>query len=389
MRRGLALLGMAAVLLSLSPVAAKRPAPSTIVFNGEDNRLNAYEVSGKRVVKQTVIPSAEDAPKRGLDLNAQICFFPDGSRRFVAGEDTGQGRTGHPGWGIFKLKGDRIGRLSATEGGKLTPTYQTSDNESERGPLEDNPENYGCGFLRNGRIVTTDVGNQIPGNSGNGQLIVWFPPFNSFRVRYCKIDITIATAQGIYVGRDDGVYVASARPGLPPNVDGGVIFRYDGKRFPTSNRASGGCGGKDETGAPMANPDRVSRSVFIRDPQNATTPNAIVPSGHGTFYVSSVFTGVISEFDRTGGFMRRVLEPPPGEFLAPFSTGSPIGLGVDRKGTLYYADLGLVLGPPPGPGDHTGTVRRIRFVSGEPQVPEQLDDKLNFPDGIGVLELPR
>ena len=43
----------------------------------------------------------------GLDINAQICFFPDG-RTFIAGEDTGQPDPTQ-GWGIFKLPGTRSG----------------------------------------------------------------------------------------------------------------------------------------------------------------------------------------------------------------------------------------------------------------------------------------
>ena len=87
------------------------------------------------------------------------------------------------------------GTLQAKKIGKLTPTYQGS---------ADNAENYGCGFLRDGRVLTTDVGNQATGN-GDGQLIVWFPPFNRTKVRYCKIDTGIATAGSILVKHDTRV----------------------------------------------------------------------------------------------------------------------------------------------------------------------------------------
>jgi hypothetical protein len=54
---------------------------------------------------------------------------------------------------------------------------------------------------------------------------------------------------------------------------------------------------------------------------------------------------------------------------------------------LYYADLGLVNNNGNiGPGRNTGTVRRIRFVNGQPQPPETIDSMLRFPDGVGVLE---
>ena len=39
-----------------------------------------------------------------------------------------------------------------------------------------------------------------------------------------------------------------------------------------------------------------------------------------------------------------------------------------------------------GPGDKTGSLRRIRFVDGKPQPPETMATPLDFPDGIGIFE---
>jgi hypothetical protein len=349
----------------------RSPSPA-IVFSGEGNNLNAYE-SVPPFRKQRVITTRDEDP-HGLDINAQICFFPGakkgGTRWFIAGEDTGQPNPPQ-GWGIFSLRGHTVGKLHAKKIGKLTPTYQGSS---------DNAENYGCGFLKDGRVLTTDVGNQASGE-GDGQLIVWFPPFNQTLVRYCKLDTGIATAGGIFV-RNDQVYVASARP---PTAG---VWRYTGP-FPTSNTASGGCGRTDSTGAPLA--DAVQKEIFIPAAGPIPTPNAIVPSPRG-FYVSSVITGVIAEFDRRGTFLRTVLAPPAGATLGatPFATGTPLGLGVDRKGNLFYADIGIVISPDGiGPGDRTGAVRRIHFVDGEPRPPQTMDRRLAFPDGIGVLERVR
>lgn len=337
-----------------------------LVFNGEANRLNAYAPDlGDQ--KQTVIERRSQDPN-GWDINGQICFDPDGSRRFIAGEDTGQPNP-PAGWGFFQLFDDVIGRLSAERIGKLTPTYQSGD---------DNAENYGCGFLSDGRLVTSDVGNQASG-PGNGQLILWFPPFDRTDVPYCKIDVTVGTAGQIYVDEQDRVYLASARenPG---------IYRYVGP-FPTSNTAAGGCGRRDSTGAPLA--DDLNKQLFIPSSADVPTPNGIVRSPLGGFYVSSVLNGVIAEFDRDGRYLRRVLQPPQGEQLGPnpYSTGSPLGLGIDSTGTIYYADIGLVLrNGNIGPGADTGTVRRIRFRASDPLPPEVMDFGLDFPDGIGVLE---
>ena len=87
-------------------------------------------------------------------------------------------------------------------------------------------------------------------------------------------------------------------------------------------------------------------------------------------------------------FVRTVLEPP-GPSVFPIPTGNPLGIGLASDGTIYFADIGLVGGSGGiGPGNRTGTVRRIRFVDGAPQPPEIMDSGLDFPDGIGILELP-
>ncbi len=346
-----------------------REKPRAIVFSAEGNNLNAYD-SVPPFRRQRVITTRADDPK-GLDINAQICFFPGVKRGdtkwFIAGEDTGQPNPPQ-GWGIFQLKGKRIGHLQAKEIGKLTPTYQGS---------ADNAENYGCGFLRDGRVLTTDVGNQASGN-GDGQLIVWFPPFNRTRVRYCKVDTGIATAGSILV-KHDTVYLASARP---PTAG---VWRYTGP-FPTSNTAAGGCGKRDVTGAPLA--DSVHKKLFIPTGGSVVSPNALTRSPRG-YYVSSVINGVIAEFDEHGKFLRNVLQPAAGDTLGatPYRTGTPLGIGVDDKGDLFYADIGIVISADGvGPGDHTGTVRRIHFVHGRPQPPQTMKRHLDFPDGIGILE---
>jgi hypothetical protein len=372
-RRGvrIVLAGTAALALAAAwggTGGTSRPAQSSskgvIVLNGEGNNLNAY-TADPPFTKQNVIRNHDDDPK-GLDINAQICFFPDGSKRFIAGEDTGQPNPPQ-GWGIFQLHGDAVGKLSAKKIGKLTPTYQ---------PSNDNAENYGCGFLSDGRVLTTDIGNQA-GGPEDGQLIVWFPPFNRTKVRYCKLDVAIATAGGIYVDAKDRVYVPSARA---PTA--GVV-RYGGP-FPTSDTAKGGCSAKDATGAPMA--PSVKKEQFITLGNGLSAPIAIVRAPRNNFYVSSVISGVINEYDANGGYVRTVLQPPAGELLGEqtFSSGTPLGLGVGPDGTLYYADIGITVttkGIGPGP---EGTVRRIRFVDGAPQPPETMGGGLQYPDGIGV-----
>ena len=338
-------------------------APSTIVLSTEGNNLNAYEANPP-FRRQSVIRTAADDPD-GLDINGQVCVLPDGSGLFVAGEDTGQPeRT--PGWGIFELAGVAVGELEAREVARLVPTYQT-----------EGPENYGCGVLSDGRIVTTDIGNQATGPP-TGQLIVWFPPFDSEEVPYCKIDVALPTPGGIQVV-DDVVYLALARP------PGNGIVRYDGP-FPTSPDAAGGCGRVDGTGAPLA--DEAHRAQFIAADEHVATPNAVVGTPAGGFYVSSAFTGVLAEYDDAGRFVRALVTPPAGEQLGaePYSTGAPFGMGVDpTTGSVYWADLAIGVTDSIGPIDGAGTVRRITFdADGNPRPAETMDEGLDFPDGIGI-----
>ncbi len=331
-----------------------------IVFSTEGNNLNAY-VGEEPFEKQTVIATAADDPD-GMDINGQLCFFPDDPHRLIAGEDTGQPeRT--PGWGIFEIDGDRVGDLSATEVGRLVPSYQ------------DDPDNYGCGVLSDGRVVTTDLGNKVEGPP-SGQLIVWFPPFDSEEVSYCKLDITLPTPGGIVVDDDDTLYVATARP------PGNGVFRFTGP-FPTSADADGGCGGTDPLGAPMA--DSVDKELFIPADDHALTPNALAVDADGTFYLSSAFTGTIARYAADGTYVDTLVAPSPSEAFGAEArpSGSPFGLAVLDDGTIFWADLGLGISDGGvGPLDGQGTVRRYDAASGEPSA--VMDEGLDFPDGIGI-----
>lgn len=350
-----------------------------LVFNGQGNHLDAYS-SAPPFEHQRVISSAAEDPDGGLDINAQLCFFDgdDGTRYLIAGEDTDQGGEGVQGWGIFEVAGDRIGDLAATESAKLTPTFQGNSN----------PENYGCGRLSDGRIVTGDVGNQA-GGPATGQLIIWFPPYDSFDdVTYCKLDVEIGTALQIAVDDEDHVYITSSLGRSEERPSG--VYRYS-PPFPTGPTAEDGCGQSDATGAPLA--DEVTRELFIPTGDGLGFPAGIVQRPDGGFYVSSQASGVINAYAADGTFERTVLAPPGGDELDAdgFTWGSPQGLGLGPDGTLYYADIGIVRTESEdffdiGPGEGTGSVRRITFdTDGEPSEPEVMADGLDYPDGIGVL----
>lgn len=120
---------------------------------------------------------------------------------------------------------------------------------------------------------------------------------------------------------------------------------------------------------------------------NLSSPSGITrgPSGH--FFVASVITGAINEYDAGWHYVQAVLQRPAGETLGPepYSTGTPLGITVGPDGTLYYADIGVVSDASGiGPGTKTGSVQRITFTDGVPNAPETMASRLQFPDGIGL-----
>ncbi len=326
------------------------------LFSPEGNNLWAYELTppfaSQKVNAANETFDGSPGNPDGWDINGQICTFRSGGKHYlITGEDTHQPNP---------------------------PTYQGG------------PDNFGCGVLSDGRVVTTDIGNEVSGPA-NGQLIVWFPPFDRQDVSYCKIDLQVATGQQIYVGPDDSLYLASPRPAAEADATAAGIFRYTGP-FPSSADAAGGCGRTDALGSPLADSYRKERLIGAPD-HGVSTPSGVVGAPSGHLYVASVITGVINEYDADGRFVRTVLEPPDGERLGetPFSTGTPLGLALGDDGTLYYADIGIVIsGAEVGPGPKTGSVRRITFGSdGEPNPPETMAAGLQFPDCLGLWSMRR
>ncbi len=372
--------------------------PQQLVYSTEGNRLRRFDIDTigtGSLVEDILIERALDDPINGRDVNGEICFDPDDSGDFMLGEDTGQ-PTIHPGYGRFDSTG--------TQTGKNSPTF-----------FEPQGEPHGCEFADNGTLFTSSIGAPDSG-SGDGQLILWFPPFDEFpgaptpypnteiSTNFCKIAVDVATAGGVAIDELDRVYLASAR-----GASGPAILRYS-PPFPTGPDAPGGCGALDGLGSPLA--DTVNEEIFILDFANLATPTGIVRAPNGNWYVSSVFTGVIAEYDQDGNFVRRILEPEDDDGQLPLLTGHPQGLAVDCAGSVYYGDLALVIsggseltfggamtvGSPEntlrdiGPGPN-GTVRRITFdIAGVPRAPELIKDGLAFPDGVtirdGDLETP-
>ena len=303
---------------------------------------------------QRVITTRADDPK-GLDINAQICFFP-GSTTARAGSSparTPASRTRRRAGGSSSSRARRSASSGPRKVGKLMPTYQGSS---------DNAENYGCGFLRDGRVLTTDVGNQATGN-GDGQLIVWFPPFDRTTVRYCKIDVGIATAGGI-CGRRPGPRLRRLGPAARPSG----VHRYT-RAVPDVGHA--------ERRLRLARRHRraddhegARTRSSSRRPRPLATPNAIVPAPRGGWYVSSVFNGVIAEYSGHGHVPAH--DPPaagrrdPRREAVLHRHAARHRRGPARRPLLRRHRHRRSAPDGIGPGDNTGTVRRIRFVDGQP-----------------------
>ncbi len=339
----------------------------TIVLGPAGGGLDAYEAEPPfRSV--ALLPRGEDADPV---VNGQVCLFPDGTRRFVAGARDPAGGPDATGWGVFQLEGTTLDDLTVEERSRLVPSYQ---------PGIDPGTPAGCGFLSDGRLVTTDIGNRADGEP-TGQLTIWLPPYDGQDVASCKLDTTIGTALSLWVDDQDRIYVTSARG------PGAGVWRYSGP-YPTAADAAGGCGGTDATGAPSA--DRTRKERFIAPDALAATPSGITGGPGGSLFVSSATTGAINEYDANGTFVRTVLQPPAGTTLgaSPLPTGTPLGLAFDPAGALFYADVGLTVttpGAPPTATAGAGSVRRIVFQDGTALPPEIVGRGLDAPDGLGLL----
>lgn len=332
-----------------------------LLFSTEGNRLHRIDtdtIGTGQQDRDVLVERAADDPLDGRDVNGEICFFPDGSGRFVLGEDTGQ-PTPPAGWGIFDGDGTQVA--------KLTATY-----------LEDGAEPHGCEFAPDGTLFTSEVGFQGFGTA-TGQLIQWFD-IDGPTPTFCKLATDLGTAGGVAIDELGRVYVTQ--------TSGLSIERFS-PPFPTSATPEGGCGAVDPTGAPAA--DVVDREQFASPSDGMLTFSGVAFAPNGNLYASSVLTGRIAEYDQDGTLVRLLLAPD--ESVPSIPTGHPQGLAVGADGTLYYADLDLQgTLPDVGPGPD-GKVRRIRFdANGDPLPPEIVLDGLAFPDGLGIapgdLETP-
>ncbi len=358
------------IAIGLGIAGAANAALPELLYVSEGNRLRRLDVDTfdrGPVLEEIVIENAARDPERGRDINGTICPVPGPGGLLITGEDTGQPDT-PAGWGVLTGAGDAVGKLTATA-------------------FAEQAEPYGCAFTPSGQLFTTEVGRQ-GFFFGSGQLITWFPPYTGFpgppgaypntdatRDNYCKLAVDLGTAAAVVADAEDRLYVAAS--------SSREVLRF-APPYPSAPDAGGGCGASDSLGSPLA--DRVQRERFIgpRWSDGLVTYSGLAFAPNGNLYAASVATGRIGEFDPQGELVRLVLDP--GSWLPPYPTGFPMGLAVDGKGTLYYADLDLELGLFSVSRGENGKVWRIRFdASGAPQAPEIVLGGLRFPDGLAVL----
>lgn len=328
----LALVCMATVaVLGLAACEDNEGSGAERLFAPQGNQLDVYDTETD--VATVFIPSEQN------NVNGEVCPLPDGSGKFLMGEDTNQDTGVRMGWGIFSPEGELLQKIPEPE----TP------GEAKQ------PEPYGCAFDDQDRLFVSDIGSGQFG-ADDGKLIVFFPPeYETF----CVLDTTIRTAGALAIDDEANVYLAES---VPP----GEVLRF-APPFPASAEE---CDSVD-----------VNRATFIKD-KDLNTPLGIVRQPNGNWYMSSVLLPpVIREYDAEGTYIRTILDEEAG--------GNPAGLALASDGTLYYADLALEEKPPPqayGPAEGEGTVRKITFdADGEPAPPETIGQGLDYPDSVSVL----
>jgi hypothetical protein len=370
------------------------------VLSGEGNRLWAYDAQtgSSRLVVQAQNPigtsraATPPSSPHKYDINGQICLSPDG-HHLVTGEDTVlpiKGKVGDShdpriaGWGYYRITGDSLTTLRVTEIGKLAPN-------AGLGPgYTGDPDNYGCGFLDRHRLFTTAIGNTLPGEEANGQLFLFFGPFTrdyriardksarfyAGRVPHCAIDNTLATAGGIAIDRNGDVYVATNRPddALQP----GSIWRYRGDWPDSPEQCT-----KRYVARHIHKTRVIPRTAVGPAPDpHAATPSAVTISPWDTLVVSSVFTGTVAEYTKTGFWVRDLYPQTPVAVPTGPTGQTPFGLRFTADRSLWISDLGIV-GADSAPD--MGSVIRIRFDgNGTRGAVTTVRDGLQFPDGLGV-----
>ncbi len=321
-----------------------------IVFTAAAGTIDAYLTSSP-YTRQRVV--AAGTGRDGTTPHGQICFVPDGTRRFVVAEiRTPAGAPAAAGWGIYQLTGDEIGAFRVRRLGGW---------DSPGAPSIDAPATYGCAFLPDGRLFTTDIGNQRSG-AATGRVVEWFGPFDSPTVASCVVASDLATPLGLSADTNGAVYLASARA---PTAG---VWRYDGT-FATD-------------AASCVHAAVTSTQLVTGGTSGLSAPTAVaVAPSNKAFVVTSAPDGLVVAFDLDGANPEDLLRPTP---QRPKS--SPFGITVSPTGSVIYVDTALVADAKGvlTPGDRSGSLLVIDPSGGSNPAPSVMDHGLDGPDGLGL-----
>jgi sugar lactone lactonase YvrE len=356
-----------------APTTTTVPGKSAVVLLSVGGNIDAY-AANPPFTRQRVV-AAGSAPG-GIEPHGQICFFPDGSRRFVTAE-TRPAAAGAfaAGYGVYQLTGDRVGAFRVRRlSGFVSPSAAGST-----------PSTYGCAFTNDGRLFTTDAGAAT--GPATGQIVEWLPPLTGTTVAHCVIASGVASPGGLAADGHGGVALASSR------APGAGVWEYTGQ-FPTSGSACGALNTVSPT-APAGTP-RVTTGVAAAElihagPHGLSAPSAVASSPDGrSLVVTSAPDGVIARYSLAGAFQSILLAPSAGEQLAatPRANGTPQGVAVNADGTVFYADPGLVRSAngTVAPAAMAGSLRRVTVTNGQAGKPQALKQHLPAPDGLGIFD---
>ena len=351
-----------------------QPGHDAVVFVSVGGNIDAYATQPP-FDRQRVVAAGTVAD--GSEPHGQICFLPDGSRRFVVAETRpASGSTpAAAGFGLYQLTGNDVGtyRVARVAGVRLSSAAPTTT--------------YGCAFLPDGRLFTTVVGSAT--GAGTGQLVEWFPPFTAAGATHCTIATGLASPGGLAADPAGGIEVAVAR------APGAGVWHFTGA-FPASAKACGSLSPPTTTAGTQPGPTTVASGIraaplVTAGANGLTAPAAVALTADGKgFVATSPPDGVIDQYDLSGHFVGTVLAPPAGEQLGitPRASGTPQGVAVNADGTVFYTDPALVRSSDGtvAPAARAGSLRRIVVTGGKPGAPQVVNRQLPAPDGLGIFD---
>jgi hypothetical protein len=354
-----------------------QPGQDAVVFVSVGGNIDAY-ASHPPFDRQRVVAAGTAAD--GSEAHGQICFLPDGSRRFVVAE-TRPARGATPasaGFGLYQLTGNDVGTYRVARLGGVNAPSPVSTAA---------PTTYGCAFLPDGRLFTTVVG--AGSGAPTGELIEWFPPFTAARATHCTIATGLASPGGLAADHRDAIDVAV------PRSPGAGVWHFSGA-FPASATSCGALTPPATTAGAPTGPATVasgitSAQLVAAGANGLGAPAAVaVTADSKGLVVTSPPDGVIDQLDLSGHFVSSILTPPAGEQLgtSPRASGTPFGVAVNADGAVFYADPGLLKAADGSiaAGPRLGSLRRIVVTGGKASAPQVVNRRLPAPDGLGIFD---